>query len=127
MNSKFHSTRNIRNIYQNRNSLYIFPPLANAIFAGTAPLIQTYLTLLGHDLGLYPLPLSGIYIVLVSVMSLLTLTFYSPHCDRLRLDKTEKEGVSANKRKLYEEGNNEEGDDDTDLVLGSRLELHHNI
>ena len=55
--------------------------LANALFAGTAPLIQTSLVLVGKDSSV---PLPGVYICAISLFTFLTLTFYAPYCDSVR-------------------------------------------
>jgi hypothetical protein len=51
----------------------------NQVFAGTAPLFQTELTALGR-IGGFVRP-AALYLIGVSVLALVSLTFYAPYCD----------------------------------------------
>lgn len=57
--------------------------LANAIFAGTAPLVMTGLVTAGKDTN-SNIPLPGVYLSVLSFVVLLVLIFYYPYCDQLR-------------------------------------------
>jgi hypothetical protein len=95
--------------------------VANAIFSGTAPFIQTSLVLsstIVAEKSLYPL-LSphyilndgrlrpAYYLTTIAFVSFLALTFAAPYCEQIRIKKEENQEseIEYGKRKAYQQVN----------------------